>query len=115
MCEQLFRQYTSLFEGIGKLKGVKVQLHINTKVTTVAQKARQIPFHLCKKVEHELKVLEEQHIIEQVDGPTRWVSPLILTPKEKWGSTHIVDMHRASKAITDERYPTPTIDDLIHT
>ena len=26
-----------------------------------------------------------------------------------------VDMHRANKAITHERYPTPTIDDLIHT
>ena len=70
MCEQLFRQYTSLFEGIGKLKGIKVQLHIDTKVTPVAQKARRIPFHLRKKVEHELKVLEEQHIIERVDGPT---------------------------------------------
>ena len=39
----------------------------------MAQKARRIPFHLRKKVEHELKVLEEQHIIERVDGPTPWV------------------------------------------
>ena len=81
MCEQLFRQYPSLFEGIGKLKGIKA-LHIDTKVTPVAQKARQIPFHLRKKVEYELKILEEQHIIERVDGPTPWISPLVLIPKK---------------------------------
>ena len=115
MCEQLFRQYTSLFEGIGKLKGTEVQLHIDTKVTPVAQKARQIPFHLRKKVEHELKVLEEQHIIERVDGPTPWVSPLVLIPKKNGAVRICVDMRRANKAITRERYPTPTIDDLIHT
>ena len=115
MCEQLFRQYTSLFEGIGKLKGTKVQLHIDTKVTPVAQKARRIPFHLHKKVEHELKVLEEQHIIERVDGPTPWVSPLVLIPKKNGAVRICVDMRRANKAITRERYPTPTIDDLIHT
>ena len=88
MCEQLLRQYPSLFEGIGKLKGIKAQLHIDTKVTPVAQKARQIPFHLRKKVEYELKLLEEQHIIERVDGPTPWISPLVLIPK-KMGGTHM--------------------------
>ena len=61
--EQLFRQYPAPFEGIGQLKGVEVKLHIDTKVPLVAQKARRIPFHLRKKVEHELKILEEQHII----------------------------------------------------
>ena len=92
-----------------------MQLHIDTKVTPVAQKARWIPFHLRKKVEHELKVLEEQHIIEGVNGPTPWISLLVLIPK-KSGAVHIcVDMRRANKAITCERHSTPTIDDLIHT
>ena len=115
MCEQLCRKYPSVFEGIGKLKGIKLQLHINTKVAPVAQKARRIPFHLHKKVEHELKVLEEQHIIERLNDPTSWVSPLVLITK-KSGAIHVcVDMNRANKAITHERHPTPTIDDLIHT
>ena len=114
--EQLFKQYPALlFEGIGKLKGVEVKLHIDTKVPPVAQKARRIPFHLRKKVEHELKILEEQHIIERVDGPTPWVSPLVLIPKKSGEVRICVDMRRANKAITRERYPTPTIDDLIHT
>ena len=72
-------------------------------------------FHLHKKVERKLKVLEEQHIIEGVNGPTPWISLLVLIPK-KSGAVHVcVDMRRANKAITCERHSTPTIDDLIHT
>ena len=106
MCEQLFRQYTSLFKGIGKLKTVKVQLHIDTKVTPVTHKARWIPFHLHKKLEHELKVLVEQHIIERVNGSTPWVSPLVLIPKKNGAVRICVDMYIANKAITHEHYPT---------
>ena len=90
--EQLFRQYPALFEGIGQLKGVEVKLHIDTKVPPVAQKARCIPFNLRNKIEHELKILEEQHIIERVDGPTPWVSPLVLIPKKSGEVRVCVDM-----------------------
>ena len=68
-----------------------------------------------QKVEHELKVLEEQHIIEKVNGSTPWVSPLVLIPKKSGAVRVCVDMCRANKAITCECHPTPTIDDLIQT
>jgi hypothetical protein len=42
----------------------------------VTQPHRRIPFHLRKKVEDELKRLEKLDIIEKVDGPTPWVSPI---------------------------------------
>ena len=86
--ESLSRQYPSLFHGIGKLKGVEVKLHINPTVQPVAQQARRIPFHLRKKVEKELEHLEQQGIIEKVDGLTPWVSPLVVIPK-KWRCTHL--------------------------
>ena len=103
------------FEGIGKLKGVEIKLHVDAKVPPVAQRARRIPFHLRNKVEHELKILEQRHIIEKVNGPTPWVSPLVLIPKKSGEVRICVDMQRANKAITSERYPTPTVDDLINT
>ena len=111
MYEQLFKQYPALFEGIGQLKGAEVKLHIDTEVPPVAQIARRIPFHLCKKVERELKTLEERKIIKKVDGPTLWVSPLVLIPKKNGEVRICVDMRRTNKAITRECYPT---DDLIH-
>ena len=113
--EQLCRQYPGIFNGIGKLKGVEVKLHIDSSVPPIAQKARRIPFHLRKKVEKDFDHLEEQGIIEKVDGPMPWVSPLVITPKKNGDVRICVDMRMANKTINSERYPTSTIDDLIHT
>ena len=92
---------------------MEIKLHINTKVLPLAQKAGQIPFHLCKKVVYEPKILEEQHFIERVNGPTPWVSPLVMIQR-KLVMSACVDMQMANKAIIRQSYPTPTIDDLIH-
>ena len=50
-------------------------------------------------------------VIERVDGPTPWVSPIVVAPKPKApGKIHVcVDMRRANAAIQRERYATPTI------
>ena len=97
--EQLMQQYPSLFKGIGKLKGVQVKLHIDKKVNPVAQPPRRIPFHLRKKVEKELEHLEEQGIIEKVEDPTPWVSPLVIIPKRNNDIRLCVDMRMANKAM----------------
>ena len=113
--EQLLKQYPALFNGIGKLKGVEVKLHIDSAVSPVAQKARRIPFHIRKKVEQELNNLEQQGIIEKVNGPIPWVSPLVVIPKKNGDVRLCIDMRMANKAIKRERHPAPTVDDLIHT
>ena len=51
---------------------VEVKLHIDQSVPPVAQRARRIPFHMRKEVAKELNQLEQQGIIEKVDGPTPW-------------------------------------------
>ena len=99
---------------IGKLKDFEVKLHIDESVVLVAQPARRIPFHLRRKVASELQRLEQQGIIEPVEGPTPWVSPLVVIPKENGEIRLFVDMREANKAILRERHPTPTVDDLIH-
>ena len=113
--ERLIRQHPNIFEGIGNLKGVEVQLHIDKEVPPIAQRARRIPFHLRKHVEKELAHLEKQGIIEDVEGPTSWVSPLVIIPKKSGEVRLCVDMRMANRAIRRERHPTPTTDDLIHT
>ena len=88
----LINQYPSVFQGIGKLKNYEVKLHIGKTVTPVTQSARRIPFHLRKKVSAELKKLEVQGIIEKVEGPTPWVSPLVVIPKKNGDVRLCVDM-----------------------
>ena len=76
--DQISSKYPRLSTGIGKLKNYQVKLHI---VKPVAQGHRRVPFHLRKKVEQELEKLETQDIIERVDGPTPWISPIVTPPK----------------------------------
>ena len=112
-CSNLIEQYPSLFQGIGNLKNCEVKLHIEKTVPPVAQSARRIPFHLRKKVAAELKKLEQQGIIEKVEGPTPWVSPLVVIPKKNGDVRLCVDMRLPNQAIHRERHPSPTVDDLV--
>ena len=112
--EQLLAEFAHLFEGIGELKDFEVKLHIDQDVPPVAQPARRIPFHMRKKVSAALAQLEQQGIIEKVQGPTPFVSPLVVIPKKDGEVRLCVDMRMANKAIQRERHPTPTVDDLIH-
>ena len=104
-----------VFQGIGKLIETQVKLHIDQSVKPVQQTHRRIPFHVRKQVEAELKSLEEQDI-EQVTGPTPWVSPIVVAPKPKSPSQIrlCIDMREANRAIQRERHISPTLDDLIH-
>ena len=112
--EQLQQRYPEIFNGLGQLQDFEVKLHIDESVPPVAQAARRIPFHMRKKVSDALDELEKQNIIERVEGPTPYVSPIVVIPK-KDGSVRIcVDMRIPNKAIQRERHPSPTVDDLIH-
>ena len=78
----------------------------------MAQHLRMIPFHMREKVENELERLEKLDIVEKVDGPTDWASPIVVAT-EKNGEIRIcVDMRKANEAIKRERHITPTIDDI---
>ena len=71
----------SLSDGkMGKISGVIINLHIESSVPPVTQRHRRIPFHRMKDVEAELKRLKEMDLIEEVSGPTPWVSPVVEVP-----------------------------------
>ena len=53
-------------------------------------------------------------IIEPVEGPTPWVSPIVVLPKQNDEIRLCVDMRRANEAIIRERYQIPTVDEVLH-
>ena len=65
-------------------------------------------------MEHKLEELIDYDIIEEVAGPTRWVSPVVVVPKPSGDIRLYVDMRRANEAILRERHPIPTVDDVLH-
>ncbi len=82
-------------------------LHIDKSVKPVTQKPRRIPFHLRQKTEAELQRLENLGIIEDAEGPTPWVSQLVVRnkPKNPDEVRICIDMRDGNKAITREKHP----------
>ena len=111
--ENLKTRFPSVFSGIGKLKNYQLKLHINSQVVPVIQKMRRIPFSLKDKVTAKVNELLENDVIERMEGPTTWVSPVVVAPKPSGDIRLCVDMRRANEAIVRERLPIPTVDEVL--
>lgn len=99
-------------EKAGKIKGIVVNIPINPSVKPVAQPYRRIPVPLEEAVNDKIDELSALGIIEKVDGPSDWISPMVVVPKVN-DVRICVDMRRANEAIDRENYPLPTIEDFI--
>ena len=55
----------------------------------------------------------KEDIIEKVEGPTTWASPVVVAPKQSGEIRLCVDMRCANEAIIRERLPIPTIDKVL--
>ena len=64
-------------------------------------------------MEKELKRLEKLDIIKTVEGPTPWISPIVVVPTKSGEVRICVDMREANKAVQREKHLVPMIDDLI--
>ena len=111
--EVIMSDYKGVFDGVGKLKDYQVKLHVNPDVPPVAQPVRRTPFSLHDKVKKKVEELVNMDIIEPVEGPTPWVSPVVVVPKQNDEIRLCVDMRKANEAIIGERYPIPTVDEVL--
>ena len=109
----IVNKHDAVFNGVGKLKEYQLKVHLNPDITPVAQPQRRLPFHVRKDVEKKLKELQDLDIIEDVEGPTPWVSPLVAVPKSNGDVRVCVDMRRANEAVTRERHPIPTLEETL--
>ena len=107
-------RFPECFAGVGRLKDVQVALHIDSGVRPVAQPVRRMPFGHRLKAKAKLDELLASDIIERVEGPTPWVSPIVTVPKDGNDIRLCVDMRQANKAIIRERHPIPTIKELLY-
>ena len=112
--ETLFRDFPECFKGVGKLKGFQVKLHIDESVKPVAQKLRPPPYGLREKIQQILEELVDCNVIEPGEGPTPWVSPVVVVPKPSGDIRLCVDMRKGNEAIIRERHPIPTVDDILY-
>ena len=91
----ILEEFQDMFKGIGRLRHKEIRLHIDKSIQPVELRHWRKAFDLRPKVEEELRKLQKARIIEQVEGPTPWVSPIVVTQKLKQpGEVRIcIDMH----------------------
>ena len=66
------------------------------------------------KLAKKLDELEKSDIIEKVNEPSQWVSHVVVVPKGQGSDIRLcVDMRQANKAIIRERFPIPTVDEVL--
>ena len=100
-------------KGIGKLKDFALTLHIDKSVPPVVQPSQKIPYNLRQKLLEKLIELEGNDNIGKDEGPTTWVSPLVIIPKRDSDIRIIVNMRVANQATKRERRPIPTVEEII--
>lgn len=83
---------------------VQVKLHINVKPVLANSSACSV--HRKKKFEVELQNLEVAGIIEKVDGPTGWVSPIV--PEKDADIRFCIDTVQPNQIIKITRNSSPT-------
>lgn len=102
-----------LIEGeFNKIKDIAVEIPIKTDVKPVIQSYRRVPVALEEIVDKKIDELLKQGIIESVNGPSKWVSPLVIIPKRN-DIRICVDMRRANEAVERENHPLPIMDDFL--
>ena len=111
---KLLKTYEKCFQGIGKLRDFQLKIPIDKTINPVAQQPRRLPLSQRAKLEDKLYELEKLDIIVKAEGPTPWVSPVVIVPKKN-DIRLCVDMRQANEAVIRERHPIPTVDEVLLT
>ena len=110
--ERIKADFPNVFKGLGKLKGFKLRLTVKPEVRPVKQNARKVPIHVQPSLEGKLREMEDRGIIESVDEPSEWVSPLVCGTKKSGELRVCLDARQVNNAIEREVHPIPSIDQL---
>ena len=108
-------EYKSVFTNkIGPLKDCKIKLQIDHNIKPTIQSYRRPHYHLAAATEKAIDELIENDVVEPAPPPIKWLSQLVIIPKEKKPNEVriTVDCRVANKAIIKTNYVTPTLEEI---
>ena len=113
--KKLVEHYAEPLSGVGKHKYRQIELDIDHSVPGVVQGMRRTALPIREKADKVLDKYESEDIIEDVDGPTDWVSNPVYTPKANPAEVRMnIDMSDANQAIKRRYHVIPTLEELRH-
>lgn len=97
------------------LESLKIISGSNTLIPVYLQSFKRCDeyFSVKDKVTVKVNELLEKDIIENFEGPTVWISPVVVASKLLNLTKVMCYIRRANEAIIRERLPGPTIDEVI--
>ena len=110
--QEIINKFQTVFQGKGLLKNFQLQLHIESTIVPVQQPIRRVQYYTREKISTELSRLLQLDITEKVDGPTTWLSSIVVVPKSSGKTRLCLDMWLANKAIIRENPIIPKIKDI---
>ena len=111
--KEVLQRHDDVFkEGLGKIKGMEVKIHMEPGAQPQFFQPRTVPLALRARVEKELEKLVEEKVIEPVQF-SEWAAPIVPVFKEN-GSVRICGDYKVTvnKFAKTEKYPLPRIEDL---
>ncbi|XP_028412151.1 uncharacterized protein K02A2.6-like [Dendronephthya gigantea] len=110
----LVSEYKSVFDNntVGNFSG-KVSLRIDGNAKPVQCPPRRVPIAVKSAVEQELYNLVHLGVIKPVTEPTEWCSQISVQKKKDGKLRVCIDPKVLNEALQRERYPLPTIDDVL--
>lgn len=99
--EDILMRYTDVFTGDGKLQE---ELHFEV---------RKLPVALKEPLQEELDRLDKMGILAKVEGPTDWISTMVVARKRNRKIRLCIDSKPLNKVLKRNHYPLPLIYDLL--
>ena len=102
-----------MFDGtLGRFEG-KLHLDVDEAVQPVQLPVRKVPIATKPRLQEELARLTGLGVIESVQGPSNWVSSLVIVKKQDGSLRLCLDPKPLNKALKRCHYPMLTMDELL--
>ena len=110
--ENVLEEYGDLFNGLGKMEG-KLHLEIENDAKPVVMPPRRVPIAVKGKLQAELQRLEKLGVIAKQEGPTVWVSSLVVSEKPNGKVRVCIDPLHLNKVVKRSHYRLPIIEEIL--
>ena len=101
--KQILKQYEKCFGDLGTLPG-EHHITLDKNVPPVIHAVRKIPYAILPNLKNELERMSKMGVIVPVNGPSKWVSSLVVTEKPNKNISVCLDPRDLNKAILREHF-----------
>ena len=110
---KLTDSYNDIFEGEGLLKNYEHKIYTKKDVKPVVQRLRRYPHQIRDEINEEIDRLERLDFIEKVNGPSDWVSNMVVTYRKNGKIRLCLDARAVNNAIKRQTHPIPTLESIV--